>query len=64
MSHSLSEKIETTTASTNFLLVGAAKCGTTSLYHYLQQHPDIFMSSVKEPRFFSNLVANPGSGPG
>ena len=37
----------------NFLIVGAAKCGTTSLYHYLGQHPDTFMSPVKEPNFFA-----------
>lgn len=37
----------------NFLLIGAAKCGTTSLYHYLRQHPQVFMSPVKEPRFFA-----------
>ena len=37
----------------NFLLVGAAKCGTTSLYYYLNEHPQICMSSIKEPRFFS-----------
>jgi len=37
----------------NFLIVGAAKAGTTSLYLYLKQHPDIFMSSLKEPRFFT-----------
>jgi hypothetical protein len=36
----------------NFLIVGAPKTGTTSLYHYLQQHPQIFMSPVKEPSFF------------
>jgi len=36
-----------------FLLIGAAKSGTTSLYHYLDQHPDIFMSPVKEPNFFA-----------
>ena len=36
----------------NFLLVGAAKSGTSSLFHYLNQHPDIFMSPVKEPLFF------------
>lgn len=36
----------------NFLIVGAAKSGTTSLYHYLRQHPDIFMPSVKETNFF------------
>ena len=35
-----------------FLIIGAAKAGTTSLYHYLHQHPDIFMSPVKEPNFF------------
>ena len=35
----------------NFLIAGAAKCGTTSLYHYLKQHPDVFMSEVKEPNF-------------
>jgi hypothetical protein len=53
MAHSLSDKIKTTAALPNFLLVGAAKCGTTSLYHYLQQHPDIFMSPVKEPDFLT-----------
>lgn len=48
----------------NFLIAGAAKCGTTSLYHYLRQHPDVFMSDVKEPKFFSGCGANRGSGPG
>lgn len=37
----------------NFLVIGAAKSGTTSLYHYLAQHPEIYMSPVKEPRFFA-----------
>lgn len=37
----------------NFLIIGAAKGGTTSLYYYLNQHPQIFMSPVKEPRFFA-----------
>ena len=36
----------------NFLIVGAAKSGTTSLYHYLSQHPDIFMPMWKELSFF------------
>lgn len=36
----------------NFLIVGAGKSGTTSLYHYLKQHPDICMSENKEPCFF------------
>jgi hypothetical protein len=30
----------------NFLLIGAAKSGTTSLYRYLGQHPEIFMSPI------------------
>ncbi len=37
----------------NFLVIGAAKAGTTSLYHYLRQHPDVYMSPVKEPRYYS-----------
>ena len=36
----------------NFLIVGAAKSGTTSLYAYLRQHPDIFMPEWKELSFF------------
>ena len=37
----------------NFFVIGAASSGTTSLYHYLKQHPQVFMSPVKEPHFFS-----------
>lgn len=37
----------------NFLIIGAAKAGTTSLYHYVRQHPDIYMSPVKEPAFYA-----------
>jgi hypothetical protein len=36
----------------NFLIIGAAKSGTTSLYHYLGQHPQIY-TNVKEPSFFA-----------
>lgn len=36
-----------------FMIIGAAKAGTTSLHQYLQQHPQIFMSKPKEPRFFA-----------
>ncbi|MDB0006964.1 sulfotransferase [Flavobacteriales bacterium] len=35
----------------NFFIVGAPKSGTTSLYHYLKQHPDISIPE-KEPRYF------------
>ena len=37
----------------DFLLVGAAKSATSSLYYYLNQHPQITMASVKESWFFS-----------
>jgi hypothetical protein len=37
----------------NFLIIGAQKSGTTSLYEYLKQHPQIYMSPLKEPRFFA-----------
>jgi hypothetical protein len=37
----------------NFLVIGAGKSGTTSLYHYLRQHPEVYMSPMKEPRFFA-----------
>ncbi|MBA7687062.1 hypothetical protein ES703_95522 [subsurface metagenome] len=36
----------------NFLVIGAMKSGTTSLYHYIKAHPEIFMPSLKEPNFF------------
>lgn len=37
----------------NFLIIGAAKAGTTSLYTALSQHPQVYMSPVKEPNFFA-----------
>jgi len=36
----------------NFFIGGAPNTGTTSLYFYLRQHPQVFMSAVKEPTFF------------
>lgn len=36
----------------NFFIVGAQKCGTTALYTYLEQHPEIYMSPIKEPHYF------------
>lgn len=36
-----------------FLILGAAKAGTTSLFSYLAQHSDIFTPEVKEPRYFA-----------
>jgi hypothetical protein len=49
-----------------FLVVGAPRCGTTSLHYYLRQHPQICMSAIKEPNFFlfgprgENYIAEPG----
>jgi Sulfotransferase family len=37
----------------NFFIVGAPKAGTTSLYRYLDQHPQVYMSAIKEPHFFA-----------
>jgi len=37
----------------NAFIVGAAKCGTSSLHDYLRQHPDVFMTLIKEPHFFN-----------
>lgn len=37
----------------NFLIIGAAKSGTTSLHEYLGQHPQIYMSPLKETNFFA-----------
>ena len=49
----------------NFLLVGAAKAGTTAIYHYLSQHPDIYMpTKLKESFFLCNLDKNSFIGPG
>lgn len=38
----------------NFFIVGAPRCGTSSLRSYLKEHPDIFMSAEKELYFFDS----------
>ncbi len=40
----------------NLFIVGAAKSGTTSLYHHLKQHPEVYLSPIKEPNFFSTDI--------
>jgi hypothetical protein len=37
----------------NFFILGAPKCGTTSLWSWLRTHPNVFMSDMKEPSFFN-----------
>lgn len=49
----------------NLFIVGAAKSGTTSLFAYLQQHPDVYMSPIKEPHYLcSHHFPDPFTGPG
>ena len=37
----------------DFLIIGAQKCGTSSLFHYLRQHPDLNLPTLKEIQFFT-----------
>lgn len=41
----------------NFFILGAAKCGTTSLANHLRAHPDVFIPDIKEVAFF-NIESN------
>ena len=43
----------------DFFIVGAARSGTTSLYYYLNEHPQIYMPALKEPWFFSHFGESP-----
>jgi hypothetical protein len=45
----------------NFFIIGAPKCGTTSLYEYLKGHPQVYMSAAKEPGYFAPDNLLPGS---
>jgi hypothetical protein len=44
----------------NFIVIGAAKAGTTALYWYLAEHPAVFMSPVKETNFFAYNLDDAG----
>lgn len=37
----------------NFVVIGSSRSGTTSLYHHLQKHPQVYVTPVLEPRFFA-----------
>ena len=39
----------------SFLIVGAAKAGTTTMFQLLRQHPDVYIPDIKECRFFSDI---------
>lgn len=38
----------------DFFIVGAPRCGTTAMYEYLRQHPQVFMPEHKEPLYFGS----------
>lgn len=44
------------TITPNFFIVGAPKAGTTTVYDYLNLHPEVYMSPIKEPHFFSKDI--------
>lgn len=49
----------------NFIIAGTARSGTTSLYYYLKQHPEISFPEKKEPKYFSSTgIHFPHNGPG
>ena len=43
---------DTSSSLPNFLVIGAPKCATTSLFRYLETHPQVYMAPGKELRFF------------
>src|SRR5260370_4635975 len=49
--------------SPDFFIVGAPRCGTTALYSYLRQHPDVFLPEYKEPHYFNTDMESGGATP-
>ena len=48
----------------NFIIAGFPKCGTTSLHHYLEEHPEVYMPTQKELHFFTcNILSKLNKGP-
>lgn len=43
----------------NLFIVGAPKCGTTSLAHWLSQHDQVYLPRIKEPHYFSKDIYQP-----
>lgn len=49
----------------DFLVIGAARSGTTALYQYLAEHPGLFLTEPKEPHYFALAGTTPAfTGPG
>jgi hypothetical protein len=40
-----------------FMVIGVAKCGTTSLCDLVASHPDVFVTNPKEPHYFSRMTS-------
>lgn len=53
--------MNTTNRNPDFFIVGAPRCGTTALYSYLRQHPEIFLPDQKEPHFFNTDMNSGGA---
>ncbi|RFA37823.1 sulfotransferase domain-containing protein [Alkalilimnicola ehrlichii] len=47
-----------TVKSPNFFIIGAPKCGTTSLARWLSEHPETYLSPTKEPHYYSTDLSN------
>jgi hypothetical protein len=47
----------------NLVVIGAMKCGTTALHHYLDAHPQVSMAAAKEVNFFVGPVTAPSADP-
>ncbi len=59
------EELPTTARMPSLFVIGAQRCATSTLYDYLSRHPEIFMSKLKEPRYFSHVDSRPAfAGPG
>jgi hypothetical protein len=43
----------------NFYIVGAPRCGTTSVWAYLKKHPQVFLPKIKEPSYFETTPPPP-----
>jgi hypothetical protein len=51
--HEISYQPERGLRKPNFFIIGASKCGTTSLCRWLSEHPNVFICPEKEPHFFN-----------
>lgn len=47
----------------NFMIIGVAKCGTTTLCNALENHPDVFITQPKEPNYFNKSIHYESSRP-